>query len=694
MSASEQFNAQQTINAFNERKNANLDYFREAFPSIYECFAQYATQETKLTASMDGQANLQTSKGLLYQGSAQVVGASEAEEFASVFKPGTLFQSINPPMQDNYCFSRFFHQIMNGVIQQSPIIGEPLRDQYDVPERYPLLVFLGCGLGYQIEATLESRAAQHVIIFETNLEHFYLSLYTVDWRSVCQPYQTDPARTIQFLVSGTEDFEHNWKLLWNELISYYPYFPVATFFFNHLGRDRFDAITSKINEGIPVVVYGWGHFDDELNQLNNAIHNLKLDIPMLPNQVRADHLDAPVFIVGSGPSLDKKLAFLKAQRDKIVIVSCGSGITALYTAGITPDIHVVLESDYVQLDSLKPVDDKAYLSRIVAIGSLQMSPHIVEMGFKSCLAFTKTEGAVAKLYDDMPSPLRFSGPTCTNAGVSLMASLGFTQLYLVGMDFGFRDKADHHAKGSVYYNADQSELLESMAQIKDNELLQLRSVFGDMIWSRPYYYTSKARLETCIDHFKGTTTCWNCSEGADIQGASWLNSERLLVQALAWPAIDKDALCDELVGRGLTLSELMSQSIEERIRVLAREIEAFNNGIAQVIRDRQSEQRDIMDIASAVRNHVERSKSDYSAMVYQLISGSIQHFLYMGLTHYLAMGRRFDPAQRQQFTQQWAQGMLTFLDGSVMEYKRILYKEYDIKKDKLLNVSITEAVDE
>jgi hypothetical protein len=92
-------------------------------------------------------------------------------------------------------------------------------------------------------------------------------------------------------------------------------------------------------------VMGWGFFDDSLIALSHSMRNIERGVPFFKKnkKISQKHQNVPVFIIGSGPSLDESLPFIKENKERAILISCGSAISALHKHGITPDIEVQIE---------------------------------------------------------------------------------------------------------------------------------------------------------------------------------------------------------------------------------------------------------------------------------------------------------------------------------------------------------------
>ncbi|MGN4935622.1 6-hydroxymethylpterin diphosphokinase MptE-like protein [Aeromonas rivipollensis] len=99
---------------------------------------------------------------------------------------------------------------------------------------------------------------------------------------------------------------------------------------------------------------GWGFFDDNLFAIAHSATNICDGVPFLlkDRQVDSSYKELPVFIVGNGPSLDETIGYLKKYQDSAIIIACGSTVSALYKAGIKPDICVAVERTKSMADFL------------------------------------------------------------------------------------------------------------------------------------------------------------------------------------------------------------------------------------------------------------------------------------------------------------------------------------------------------
>jgi len=84
------------------------------------------------------------------------------------------------------------------------------------------------------------------------------------------------------------------------------------FFFNHLMNDFMKRVIEEVFKDGFLLVLGLGFYDDEIISLENTIININNNYPIfsLDNNKMCD---IPLFIVGSGPSIDNDIEFIKKK---------------------------------------------------------------------------------------------------------------------------------------------------------------------------------------------------------------------------------------------------------------------------------------------------------------------------------------------------------------------------------------------
>ena len=180
--------------------------------------------------------------------------------------------------------------------------------------------------------------------------------------------------------------------------------------------------------------------------LDNLAENAGL-LPDLPDlMILKGRLPArPAFIVGSGPSLDQNIEYLKAVGNKGLILASSSALKPLLAKGIRPDIVLVLEStdtsDYLQLNE----EEAATLGSgvILALASSCHPAHFGVQGFNKAI-FHLTTGEAQTFSQGAFLP---QGGNSGTAAFALAYVLGLGPLILVAQDQAY-GQGRLHAQGT------------------------------------------------------------------------------------------------------------------------------------------------------------------------------------------------------------------------------------------------------
>ncbi|MFM5028069.1 6-hydroxymethylpterin diphosphokinase MptE-like protein [Aeromonas rivipollensis] len=424
-----------------------------------------------------------------------------------------------------------------------------------VPHEVPSALIFGVGLGYHLGYLYERCKIGTLFLFEPDLDLFYASLYCFDWAPLLG-YLHQENLGLHILLGQDEntivkDFA--------SAIQRRGSFLVANAFIMWGYQDeKIRKLIEKVQQEYYLLVMGWGFFDDNLIALSHTINNIERAVPFLQHDKKISpvYQRTPVFIIANGPSLDESIAVIKAHKDRAILISCGSAMTALHKVGIKPDIHVETERTKSVYDLLISLNDPDYQREILFLSSDVIHPDCSTLFNKSMLTFKLGEPGVTLYQNHFPhlQPCAaFSGmnPLVGNIGVSLPINLGFKNIYLFGMDNGYRQKGHHHSKFSAYYNNNvKAEAFGEKAYGDSQRVCE--GNFGGVVISNIMFDTSRRVTEEVLAA-NGDVQCFNCSDGAKIEMARPLPSTEIHLSQ----SINKSALIEEITGLGapITLSK-------------------------------------------------------------------------------------------------------------------------------------------
>ena len=656
--------------AFIERRARNLKFFREHYPNIYMFFAEYQMSRYRLNIlPEDQEVDIVGESGSFYGNQGKAFAKAEVDSFREVFSPGKLLQTVAPINSGGLYYPRFMHRRLRTLVD--PYQADVHKEGYTL-EFYPLVVFMGVGLGLQVEGLCRQEKLQHVIIVEPQPDIFAASLYAVDWERICRPFMGQAGRSIRFILGMTGEVDSIYSDLWNALIGHCPAYPVGTMFFTHRGDAECNRIVDKLNHNMMLFLSSWGHYDDEIRQFNNALHTFNRQVPFIP-----EHLDGaesmPVFLVGNGPSLDDRIDVIRQLREKVVLVSCGTALRSLLQYGIEPDFHVELESDFVTFRVLDALDHET-LKRLRLISVSHVCPLIFDLFGQSRIYFKK-ENCIAQFFGDGNPVIAHGVPTCTNAALALSIHLGFQDIYLFGMDFGYHDRRYHHSKRSIYQAEDKGNL--SDIGFDPSEEMEVEGWRGEPVYTTPIYFSTLRMTERVISEVRRQNgdgiTIHACADGAKISGADWLSNEHILERLSGRGVGGQGALLAKLFAP--EAQSLPLETVAERIAFASEIMRAASRDLTAMLRGGSLNSLwEVSRLCSQINDYLEEQLEKKSPGLYYLVRGSVRVFILVGLSYAWMMGRG---DRRKEFIRIWRAAFIDALQALPDHFERVTGKSFE-----------------
>lgn len=415
-----------------------------------------------------------------------------------------------------------------------------------VPYEVPSAFIFGVGLGYHLGYLYERCKIGTLFLFEPDLDLFYASLFCFDWAPLLT-YLHQENLGLHILLG--QDEETIVKDFAAAIHSRGSFLIANAFIMWGYQNEKIRKLIEKVQQEYYLLVMGWGFFDDNLIALSHTINNIERAVPFLKKggRIPSGYSRTPVFIIANGPSLDEAISVIEKNKDKAIIISCGSAISALHKVGIKPDIHVETERTKIVYDFLINLNDPDYLRDVLFLSTDVIHPDCASLFNRSALAFKLSEPGAALYHNYFPhlnacAALGGVNPLVGNIGVSAPIHLGFKNLYLFGLDNGYKHKGHHHSKLSSYYNNEESAGALGEMMYGDS-LWQREGNFGGTIISNAMFDTSRRVIEQVLAANEDVR-CFNCSDGAKIERARALPSAEI---SLSMP-VDKSALLGGIVA--------------------------------------------------------------------------------------------------------------------------------------------------
>ncbi|EDM23015.1 6-hydroxymethylpterin diphosphokinase MptE-like protein [Caminibacter mediatlanticus] len=371
----------------------------------------------------------------------------------------------------------------------------------------PTTMIFGLLSGKHLDLIREKYNLQSIFIYEPNPEFFAISLYFVDYAKLYQKYND----RLFLWIGGEIDYFAIEKFFYERIITS-SFLNIYYKAYNHPLLD--DAINKfKIIQASKL--RGWGTFEDEIKGVKNHLNNLN-KYPLLES---FEKTNAPFCIVANGKSLEKNIEFIKNNKESMIIISVGTAIKPLMKAKIESDFHFEQERIDILIEALKDIlpNYNGYF-----IGASVVNNEVFKMA-KNPLMYIREAFSLEKDY----TPLIGSSPIVGNAGFAF-ASFFAKEIYLCGMDLGFRLGDKKHSKNSFYDERD--DIAQNGIKIEGN--------FSNDIYTDSLLLSSKQKIEKMIEMFN--LKVYNLSDGAFIKGSIPLNDKTL-------PKINKEKIIKKIL---------------------------------------------------------------------------------------------------------------------------------------------------
>lgn len=532
----------------------------------------------------------------------------------------------------------------------------------------PLSMMYGIGLGYQLGYFYERCKVRNLFAFEPDLDMFYASLFCFDWCSLLE-YMDEESLSLHLFIGVDEallaadmmEALHRKGAFWS----------AAYFSFSHYHSAKLQKLINLVEKDFYLLRTGWGFFDDNIYALAHSHCNIKENTLFLKKQRDLCSSEkTPVFVVGNGPSLDQDIDFIRSHQHQAVIIACGTAISALYKAEIKPDIYVAVERTKSSADFLHILDANEFIQDTVFLSVDVIHPDCKQFFRKTGLAFKPNEPMFKLLSSYFGSSfsfdtIDFSNPFVGNTGVNYAVLLGFKNIYLFGIDNGFKSADKHHSSLSLYYN--------NQKEAKYNQDLRdtfpARGNFGREVLINNLFGLSIHNMERVL-YENPSVNCFNCSDGAYIEGAISSYSESLNFD---WPVIDKVNIVDEILGSNfepIPFGQIDFQGLLN-VAVFDEIIDMFRDDWKSVA----YESKAIQGMMQQHHDHLLYFLMGKNSHIYRVLIGSINYFYANIITLLFAL----KDADEKTFEQK-VENAISILDKFFCESK-MFYLDAFNKKD-------------
>ncbi|WP_166637711.1 motility associated factor glycosyltransferase family protein [Marinomonas balearica] len=616
---------------FTDRYIRNVEVFKTYFPDIYQVMDGYSPIKKSVFLEEDGGLNLFDTENETVLFTDQPFSMVIDNVKAQLKKPHRTELKIGKG--SNKTRHEFYMDKFSAYLDKS---YDEVSAQESMPEYVPSMLMFGLEFGYNLYFLYQEVDIQNLYIYEPDLDFLYYSLFTIEWLDIVEKANQLDAR-IHLSVGITEQ----------EFVDkYYPYIfrkglylaPVTYMYFSLSFREMKDA-AKTFSEQYARQVYGWGFFDDAMIGVSQSIaapSNKEFFTSHYQPNDRSLR-DIPIFIVANGPSLDQNIDFIRQHRDSVILVCCGTTINTLHRLGIKPDFHVDVERMRITVDKIELVPEE-FRKGVAALTANVIHPDFYKLFDRVGVSLKPGEVAstiMQKLAksSDLELPLLFnSAPIVANTALAYFTMMMFRNIYLIGVDCGFKDKDHHHSIHSGYYKDGKN---THLIHYYHRRLDEVEGNFGGVFYTDFVFGNSKLYLETAVAYAKKTDRmfrCYNMSDGVKIEGSIPLRPIDYLPSS---PLRDRKSIIDKIFSTHFTGSESLGSLSEEFARMESELDSLFaymkSGWVDSEDLSRAAVMRRLAEFNDSIGNYY---NTDFHA-IYELVIGSFTYFAcYMSLFLY------------------------------------------------------------
>lgn len=442
---------------------------------------------------------------------------------------------------------------------------EGLSANYEInPEKFDLLIIIGCGLGYHlIPLKTEIRKYNKIIIIDANPD---------TKKNILKNSLTDflAAEKNIIFISGLKSADIHEKIIslidFNHikgisLIEHPQSFRILNEYYSDVKSSINKIIDKKASDAASINAFGKLY-------LKNAMKNISL----MKNYCSVKNLfdkfkNMPALIVASGPSLDSSISFLREIQNKIFIIAADSACGTLYKNSILPDFVISIDPQPYIEEHLRLIPDRvsAFIFSMTAdtrsvkkhTGYISMTTHPV------CQLIEEIEPGVSSGIDSLTGNV-------TGDALMFAVRAGFNNIGLMGLDFSFYDYSIY-ARGSAYQNRYSLFFQNRTLPVETANLNYIMKSSGGTIYegklTRKSFINYRNSFEDMIRK-NGITGIYNINEtGLDIQG-----TERISIEQYA----------EQFCIRNISKNEIIS-GIKEESSVLDNVINSYKKNITPAL---------------------------------------------------------------------------------------------------------------
>lgn len=432
-----------------------------------------------------------------------------------------------------------------------------------------LLVF-GAGLGYFLEAVLQHAEVKQIIYYEPDAHIFNQMVRLRDIRSILSDQR------IQMVAVGGHEYVSielahyvSTRMLGSLSV-------IAPPIYQRMYGDTLQQLKVQIQDAVMKEASNQQTHDKFNKQwLQNILFNLPYTINWPSLRFLKDKWKGTkTIIVGSGPSLEKDVHYLKSLKGKCFIIAAGSSVQALQNFGIDPDLVIAMDGGIANYFVFKKIDTSR--SPILFINQLH---HEILNIYKGQMIFSRFQNDSVSEYlllDAQNVPCFRPTASVTGTALQVAAFLGSNEIILMGQDLSYPN--------NQFYSSGVNHLPETIKQrtlARANEWVA--NVDGGVNLTSAIMSIVRQNTEMNIKALalEGVRVINTSKGGAVIEGSEWMAMEELIIGLEHLAVMDFDI--QNKINNQLPSNYKEQYAITiNKVKLLIRQVESVNKKLAKI----------------------------------------------------------------------------------------------------------------